>query len=98
MYLVRTGDKYVGSFGLTEVTEDSAEICRVVVNPVYEGSGYMKKAMALLVTRAREIGLERLHLDVLRSNKKAHDFYMRLEFQEYKKDKDSIYMELWLYH
>jgi RimJ/RimL family protein N-acetyltransferase len=96
MFVVKVGDDYVGSYGFTNIKDYEVELCRVVTNPEYEGRGHMREAMEKAIAGVSVTGVRRIYLDVLQDNERAVDFYDKLGFKEYKRDKESVYMELWL--
>lgn len=96
MFVVEVDNELVGSFGFTNIKDYQVEICRVVTNPDFQGRGYMRRAMRKAIAGSSVTGVRRLHLDVLQDNERAVDFYDKLGFREYKRDKESVYMELWL--
>lgn len=96
MYVVEVDDELVGSLGITNIKDHEAEVSRVVSSLEHEGKGYMRDAMEKLIEGAVSTGMRRLYLDVLLDNIRAINFYKKLDFEEYKRDNESMYMELWL--
>jgi RimJ/RimL family protein N-acetyltransferase len=63
-----------------------AEWGRLVVAPEARGRGYGKRALALLIEHARQIGLSLLRCEVLVGNAAAEAFYGELGFRETGRD------------
>jgi len=77
----------VGAIMLHEpLAGGEAEWGRLVVSPEARGHGYGRRALALLVEHARQLGLSRLRCEVLAGNAAAETVYRDLGFRETGRD------------
>jgi len=72
----------VGTIGLHRFSADGrgCEFGRFIVAPEYRGSGYGRRALALLMTLAASLGMRRISCEVLDSNTHALRLYSSLGF------------------
>jgi GNAT superfamily N-acetyltransferase len=64
-----------------EFTGRDAFIDEFYIRPAYQGKGLGKQTLASLKVLAKDLGIQALHLEVLRSNLPAHRFYTKLGFE-----------------
>jgi len=74
----------VGAIALYGFSADrsEAEWGRLVIDPAKRGRGYGRRALELLVERARELGVRRLRCEVVAGNAPAERIYEALGFVE----------------
>jgi len=83
-FIIEAGGEPVGAialFGPASATRE-AEWGRLVVAPGARGGGHGRRALALLIEYARQIGLRRLRCEVLEGNAPAEAIYRTLGFVE----------------
>lgn len=61
---------------------DEAHITNVAILPEYQGKGLGKALMNKMIEHSRETGIERMTLEVRKSNLVAQSLYKKLGFQE----------------
>ena len=81
LYGVRVGGEFV-AFIVCHLLFDELHILNLGVLPDFRRRGFAKKLIAQAVTRAQEGGVERVTLEVRRSNTAARRLYEDLGFQE----------------
>lgn len=72
----------IGMGALKRVDDTTGEIKRMRVDPAYQGKGIGQKLLTLLITRAQDLGYERLILDTTVKQIAAQHLYERNGFQE----------------
>lgn len=79
----------VGAIALYGFSADGseAEWGRLVLEPAARGRGYGKRALELLLERARELGVRRLRCEVVSGNVPAERIYEELGFVETDREK-----------
>lgn len=80
-YLLVVDEVAVGMGGLRRLSEESAEIVRIYLDPKYRGFGYGAKIVARLIDDARQFGYVRLYLDTGEFMKSAHRVYETYGFE-----------------
>jgi ribosomal protein S18 acetylase RimI-like enzyme len=63
-----------------EFAGKDAFIDEFYIKPEFRGRGLGKQTLELIKVMAKEQGIQALHLEVARSNVKAHKFYASLDF------------------
>ena len=81
LYGVRVAGEFV-AFIVCHLLFDELHILNLGVLPEYRRRGYASKLIAQAIERAREDGVERVSLEVRRSNQAARRLYEQLGFQE----------------
>lgn len=81
IYLIQNDGMYIGYCQLRIMGDDQGEV-GWVIHPDYQGKGFGKKSIALLVEKSKELGFQRPHLYVKRSNEKALSMYEIFGFVE----------------
>ncbi len=83
-FVIEADGHAVGAIALYGLSSDGseAEWGRLVVAPGSRGNGYGKRALALLVEHAREIGVRSLRCEVVAGNGAAEAIYDALGFRE----------------
>lgn len=86
IWLVSGDGTHVGYIALClgfsiEFAGFDAFIDEFYIVPEFRGKGIGTKAITLIKDEARKIGVRALHLEVARSNNKAHKFYTRVNFK-----------------
>jgi len=83
----------VGTFNLTHIENDSAEM-GIYVNPFMHGKGYGKKILDYIVNYATvELNLKTLYLEVYRDNPVAIHLYEKNKFYKYDATEDMFKMK-----
>jgi len=85
--VVTIEDKVMGMGALRKVDETTAEIKRMRVEPALQGKGIGKLILDKLIERAKELGYQKLTLDVAAKQEAARHLYESREFKEYKTGK-----------
>jgi GNAT superfamily N-acetyltransferase len=80
-YLLVVDDVAIGMGGLRRLSQDSAEIVRIYLDPKYRGCGYGSKMVDRLIDDARQFGYVRLYLDTGEFMKSAHRIYESYGFE-----------------
>jgi len=82
-FVIEAGGRGVGTITLYGFSADgrSAEWGRLVVDPEQRGQGHARRALALVVAHARELGVRTLRCEVLEGNPVAADLYRRAGFR-----------------
>jgi len=96
-WLLLEGSSPVGYTVLTigfsfEFHGHDAFIDELYIDAAFRRRGYGKQAVAFLEKRARELGVNAIHLEVDRGNDPAFELYRRIGYQ----DKDRFLMTKWL--
>jgi RimJ/RimL family protein N-acetyltransferase len=88
-FVIEAGGEPVGSIAIYAITEDGreAEWGRLVIAPAFRRRGYARRALALLVGHAREIGIRALRCEVLSGNAAAETTYEKAGFREEGRDR-----------
>jgi len=83
-FVVEALGEPVGAIALYGFSADrsEAEWGRLVIDPAKRGRGYGRRALELLVERARELGVRRLRCEVVAGNAPAERIYEALGFVE----------------
>jgi len=81
LYGVRVAGEFV-AFIVCHLLFDELHILNLGVLPDFRRRGYARKLIAQAVSRARQDGVERVTLEVRRSNNAARRLYEALGFQE----------------
>jgi len=76
------GDKLVGLGGLAPLNPRSAELCKLHVDPEWQGRGIGRLIATELVERARRIGFSEVELHVTATQTVAIALYWSLGFRE----------------
>jgi len=97
VWLLCQDSKPVGYVALTvgfsfEFHGHDAFIDELYVDPAYRGRGYGREAVAFVEKKAREMGVNAIHLEVDRGNEPALELYRRAGFE----DHDRFLMTKWL--
>lgn len=73
----------VGTISLHHFSADGweCEFGRFIISPEHRGSGYGRRALALLMTLAASLGVHRISCEVRRSNAQALRLYRSLGFR-----------------
>lgn len=83
----KSGDGLLGYVCMTHII-DEAEISNVAVDPVYRRQGIGAALVAEMLSRADQMGMERIMLEVRESNVPAKVLYERHGFVPYGKRKN----------
>lgn len=83
VYLRNKGEFYVGELegrivamgGLKRISDDTAEVKRMRVDPPHQGAGYGKTILRALELRARELGYRTLTLETTQRQRAARHIY-----------------------
>jgi RimJ/RimL family protein N-acetyltransferase len=83
-FVIEVGGEAIGAIALYGFTEagDDAHWGRFVIAPSSRGRGWGRRALVLLLAHARELGVRRLHCEVLGGNARAEVMYRSLGFRE----------------
>ena len=97
VWLLSVGDSPVGYIVLTigfsfEFHGHDAFIDELYIDAAFRRRGYGRQAVAFLEKKAREMGVNAIHLEVDRGNDPAFDLYRRTGYQ----DHDRFLMTKWL--
>lgn len=80
-YVYCLEDKVVGFIDFW-ITFETCQLANIAVHPDYQGHGFSKEMMDLMVHFANELNCENIMLEVRVSNKRAQALYERYEFIE----------------
>jgi len=99
VWMLCEGSKTVGYVALTvgfsfEFRGHDAFIDELYIDVAYRRRGYGRRALAFAEERAREMGVNAVHLEVDRGNDPALELYRRTGYQ----DHDRFLMTKWLKH
>jgi ribosomal protein S18 acetylase RimI-like enzyme len=99
VWLLCEGNLPVGYIVLTvgfsfEFRGHDAFIDELYIDAAYRRRGYGRRALAFAEERAREMGVNAIHLEVDRGNDPALELYRRIGYQ----DHDRFLMTKWLKH
>lgn len=75
------GDSVVACGALRELEPQLGEIKRISIRPDFRGSAFGRPFVRALMTRARELGYDRLRVDTLSTMEAAIGFYQELGFR-----------------
>jgi putative acetyltransferase len=79
-------DLVVATIGLHRVTADTCELRKMYSHPSQRGKGVGKQLMAFALSKAKELGYQRVVLETASPLKEAINLYKKFGFQEYKPD------------
>ena len=82
IYLLMVDDKAVGMGALRKLEDGVGEIKRMFIRPEFQGKGYGKEMMNLLIEKARELGYSTLRLDTAYFLEAAVHIYKSAGFKE----------------
>lgn len=80
-YLLVVDDVAIGMGGLRRLSQESAEIVRIYLDPKFRGCGYGSKMVERLIDDARQFGYVRIYLDTGEFMKSAHRVYESYGFE-----------------
>lgn len=92
-FLALQGNQPVGCVALKGLGDRQGEVKRMWISPEARGSGLAPQLMAVLETRAQELGMQRLVLDTNSHLGPALAFYRRQGWQEIARYNDNPYAE-----
>jgi GNAT superfamily N-acetyltransferase len=76
-WVVETGDKIIGMFGIESRGDDSTELRRMYLDRQHRGRGIAQRMLQCAETRARELGFAKLILSTAEVQKAAITFYRK---------------------
>jgi carbonic anhydrase len=100
LYLVKTGNKYIGCIGLRKYENEICEMKRLYIKPEARGLGIGHKLVELIINDAKKIGYKKMRLDTIKNQMAAAiEIYKKngfVETESYYKNPDphTLYMEL----
>jgi len=94
IYIIEYQNIPVGMISLYDIAHGQAEWGRVAVDPVYQKKGIGKKALKLIIERAKTLGLVRVYCSVRKENSIAISFYKSFGFMNWKELESSQFLEL----
>jgi GNAT superfamily N-acetyltransferase len=74
-WVVETGDKIIGMFGIESRSNESTELRRMYLDQRYRGLGIAQRMLQCAEVRARELGFAKLILSTAEVQKAAITFY-----------------------
>lgn len=81
---------FIGNFEFMDIKEDSSEI-GICITSNYQNKHFGKEAMlAMMEYSFNVMKLDEINLVVFSTNKRAINLYKKLEFEEYKREKNII--------
>jgi len=99
-FVVEFEGKIVGYGGMWMIM-DEAHVTNIAVIPDFRGKGFGKKLVEILIHTANEEGIQRLTLEVRKSNEEAQNLYKKYGFNicgcrpRYYQDNDEDAMIMW---
>lgn len=90
-FLIKYLDKKIGWL-MCEENEKNIDLCQIFIHPEYQGKGIGSKIINNLIIIAKDKNKE-IILDVLKSNYKAKEFYLKLGFKVYNETEHEYYFK-----
>lgn len=79
-YLIQVEDKIVGMGALRKLKEGIGEIKRMYIKPEYQGKGFGKRMLQLLLSKGKEFGLSAIYLETGAFMTTAQHLYRSMGF------------------
>ena len=92
LYIIESDGKPSGMISLYNISDGKAEWGRIAVHPDLQGRGYGKKALQLIIERAKQKSLINLYCYVKKDNNKAIHLYESLGFETEREKGDEFRM------
>ena len=75
-YVATKGNEVImGTAGLHFLEGDTVEICEMYIDPIFQGQGYGKRFLALIIDKLKTLGVEKVTLHVDPTNEPALRLY-----------------------
>lgn len=81
--LAKNNNTIIGAAGIKKLNNTQAVVKRFFVHKNYRGQGVAQSLLKHLISKAKEMAVERIVLDVLKSNARAIRFYEKSGFKRY---------------
>jgi len=81
LWVVETGDRIIGMFGIESRSDDSTELRRMYLDRRHRGRGIAGRMLQCAETRARELGFAKLILSTAELQKAAIAFYRKSSYR-----------------
>ena len=94
LFAVEYNMTLIGCMGF-KVTPEGADVYNIILgNDSFAKSGIMSKAMKIMCSYILEIGIDKVFLKVLQSNKIAYEWYLKNSFSKKYSSEDYHFLEL----
>ncbi len=80
--LVRSGEEFVGCAGIRKISERTAELKRMYLQPSLQGKGLGRELLSRSMQLAKQLGYTSVRLDTLQRMKAALKLYRETGFEE----------------
>lgn len=91
--LVRDNNQIIGTSGCLKLNETEGVLKRFYVHDKHRGTGIAQKLLEASIRKAKEMGLSRLVLDVMKNNQRAIRFYEKNGFTRYEQSPIDLWPE-----
>ncbi|MBA4849914.1 GNAT family N-acetyltransferase [Emticicia sp. BO119] len=98
IFLAKANGKSAGCVALWKLEDGICEMKRLYVKPEFQGLGFGKKLVYIIIEEAQKKGYKKMKLDTLRRLESANHLYKSLKFTEttsynYNPEEDVAYFE-----
>ncbi len=92
-YILRDGDKILGSIGVIAKSSEVSELTRLYVDKSVQGNGYGSKLVDQAIEFSQKNGFKIIEINTNKIFRKAHALYVRKGFHITKEDRQDYWME-----
>jgi carbonic anhydrase len=97
--LCKAGNKFIGCAGIRKINNNTAELKRMFIKPVYQNQGIGKVLLEKAIELAKKINYSFIRLDTLNYMKPAINLYKQYGFYEipayyYNPNETTVYFEV----